>query len=403
MWVPTTESEIQLALEQGTVRETAIFDAKTALPASGRNKDLARDICAMTVDGGMLLYGLGGEDPTHPTELTPVELAGAAERVDQVAQTALAEPPAIEIHDFAATGRPGYGYLAVEVPPSPRAPHMVVLGGDNRYYGRGATGNRILGEAEVGRLYQRRERWDIDREAWLDGIVTELLNRYAEDVDAIDTLGPMAVAVRPVLRQPDLLHRAANSSDVRQLVQAEIPQVGRDVDVYPDQGTSGLGQAYAVTRRGADIWIVSADKNAAPKYRAELDVSSAGDLTYWHSPTVNTRLNSDVPFLLERSVTRAVHQTLAVAHWLYRRASFAGPADVGVAIVGLSNAHGASLTNSFGSSPRYGAADYRRHRRAPSPLLGDPESLTRELLTPLFEAISAEDYDPYADHVRAAR
>jgi hypothetical protein len=60
------------------------------------------------------------------------------------------------------------GYLLAVVPQSARAPHQVTSGGDLRYYGRGAKGNRILSEAEVAALYTRRERWEVDREQLLD-------------------------------------------------------------------------------------------------------------------------------------------------------------------------------------------------------------------------------------------
>ena len=142
MWKPGTEAEIQAGIDNGVVRETSVFDAKAELPAAGKNKDLAKDICAMTVDGGVLLYGLGGDDPTRPDRREPFDLAGAAERIDQVAQTAIAEPPIIDIRDIASDEQPGTGYLCVAVPASPRAPHMLTIDGDHRYWGRGATGNR---------------------------------------------------------------------------------------------------------------------------------------------------------------------------------------------------------------------------------------------------------------------
>jgi hypothetical protein len=44
------------------------------------------------------------------------------------------------------------GLLAVEVPVSPLAPHMV----DGRYYGRGDRGIRVLSDADVVRLHQLR-------------------------------------------------------------------------------------------------------------------------------------------------------------------------------------------------------------------------------------------------------
>jgi hypothetical protein len=93
MWRPRTEEEIQVGIDNGATVESASFDAKVALPAYGKNKDLAKDICAMTVDGGTLLYGVGGADPTRPDKREPFDTRGARERVDSVAQTGIAEPP----------------------------------------------------------------------------------------------------------------------------------------------------------------------------------------------------------------------------------------------------------------------------------------------------------------------
>src|SRR4051794_18956734 len=73
MWVPSSEDDIKAAIANGILTETATFDAKEALPSRGKNKDLAKDICAMTVDGGLLLYGVGGKDPTRPDTLRPFD------------------------------------------------------------------------------------------------------------------------------------------------------------------------------------------------------------------------------------------------------------------------------------------------------------------------------------------
>jgi hypothetical protein len=81
MWVPKTEADIQAAIENGVLKEGTAFDAKVALPPPGKNKDLAKDISAMTVDGGVLLYGVGGKDRTRPDVREPFDRAGAAERL----------------------------------------------------------------------------------------------------------------------------------------------------------------------------------------------------------------------------------------------------------------------------------------------------------------------------------
>ena len=44
----------------------------------------------MTVDHGVLVYDVGGDGlPTRPSTLVPLDLAGAAGRIDQVAQTGM--------------------------------------------------------------------------------------------------------------------------------------------------------------------------------------------------------------------------------------------------------------------------------------------------------------------------
>ncbi len=49
------ETDLKTALAEGVFVEGHSFDAKASLPPSGKNKDLAKDICAMTIDGRALL------------------------------------------------------------------------------------------------------------------------------------------------------------------------------------------------------------------------------------------------------------------------------------------------------------------------------------------------------------
>ena len=74
MWIPTAESEILAAIEAGGLTETATFDAKEALPAKGKSKDLAIDVAAMANDGGTLLYGVGEDEDRRLTVLKPLSL-----------------------------------------------------------------------------------------------------------------------------------------------------------------------------------------------------------------------------------------------------------------------------------------------------------------------------------------
>jgi hypothetical protein len=119
----------------------------------------------MTVQGWVIVYGAGeNADKTRLTKVHPLALAGQRERISQIVGTGISEPPAIDVRALEREGSPDEGYLVVIVPQSARAPHQIVLRGkhEGRYYGRDATGNRILTQLEVEHLYARRARWEAD-------------------------------------------------------------------------------------------------------------------------------------------------------------------------------------------------------------------------------------------------
>jgi hypothetical protein len=204
----------------------------------------------MTVDGGVLLYGLGGDDPTRPDQREPFDLTGAAERIDQVAQTGIAEPPVIEIHDIACDEQPGSGYLSVVIPASPRGRHMLTINGDNRSWGRGATGNRILSEGEVARLYARRERCEQDRDQLLAQAVASV-PPFTFNLAQVGLVGTVA----QVMPRHELLRNAAGTNPVDRFLQQDLLGLGRQVDPYPDQGTTGLGDAFRISHPEPDLWL----------------------------------------------------------------------------------------------------------------------------------------------------
>ena len=217
--------------------------------------------------------------------------------------------------------------------------------------------------------------------------------------------GIIAVIVRPVLPGSELLRTAAGDSDIRDFLQQKFIPVGRREDPYPGQGTSGLGDAYLVSRVGADVWVCSHGRDLSFHYQARVELAPDGSIIYWHSPLFsgNAREQGHT-VLMEQSVTRAVYQTLAAARWLFEAAAFYGPADIGVAVLGIEQAGGASLADGFEPvpAPVYGAPDYRRHERVTSEeLQADFDGLVRRLLAPLYEVISVRGYDPLAK--RASR
>lgn len=394
MWRPRTESEIQAGIDNGVTRETSSFDAKRQLPPTGRNKDLAKDICAMTVNGGVLLYGLDGDDPTRPDRREPFDLAGSAERIDQVAQTGIAEPPVIEIYDIPSIDHPGLGYLCVVIPASPRAPHMLTIDGDNRYWGRGETGNRIMTEGEVARLYERREQWTVDREL----LLVRTIERMPFTFD-LPATGVGVTVVKPVFPGRELLRIAAGGDPVDDFLRRALPNAADAGDLYPDQGASNLAAATRVSQPQADLWVCSETDDPGFAYQARLELEANGSLTYWNSPAIHS--DNDGPrLLMERSLTRAVHQALAVTSWLHDRAGFHGAVDIGVAVIGIEGVTGSTQRGAFiGRAPIYRAAEYRRHDRVTSQEMSSSLSeIVLRLLAPLYEVVSLDGYDPLNDN-----
>jgi hypothetical protein len=202
VWIPRDAADIERAARDGELEETPSFDAKEALPARGKNASLAVDVAAISTDGGALLYGIAEDEHERPTVPKPIPLAGAVERIDQIVSTSLAEVPQTIPHPHPCPDDPALGYLLLIVPPSPRAPHQVTVGGNLRFYGRGLKGNRILTEGDVARLYERRRRWAVDAEQLLEEAVA------ASEMPEHQGMGYVHAFVRPVVLDPGMLDRA---------------------------------------------------------------------------------------------------------------------------------------------------------------------------------------------------
>jgi hypothetical protein len=137
MWIPESAAELEAAVREGSLEEGSQLDFKKELPNKRGNADIAVDVSALTVDRGMLVYGVGEDENKRPTQLTPIELAGAPERVDQVARTSVNEPPVI--HTLSLRSR--------------------------------RDDSHPLTEPEIARLYARRQSSSFDRREHLKSII----------------------------------------------------------------------------------------------------------------------------------------------------------------------------------------------------------------------------------------
>src|SRR5438552_238241 len=155
MWIPKTETDIIAAARTGHLEETVTFDAKREIPP--KNIETAKDVSAFAnASGGVLVYGLGEDSNRRLTVLSPIVLEGQRERIEQIIRTSIDEVPSFSIFTIGTAKESSEGFVVVTVPPSERAPHMVVAKGERRFYGRGETGNYVLSQSEIARLYERR-------------------------------------------------------------------------------------------------------------------------------------------------------------------------------------------------------------------------------------------------------
>ena len=162
-WPPRTEVGLEIAAKARHLVETHVLDIKRELPpgSESANKELARDLASLAIDGGLLIIGV---DEDKDYALTPVPLEGLAERVEQVAGSRIDEPLPLTFIEIESAAKAADGYLIVRVPASPRAPHMV----ENRYWGRGDKTKHMLSDGQVERLIALRSRWAVNAEQALN-------------------------------------------------------------------------------------------------------------------------------------------------------------------------------------------------------------------------------------------
>lgn len=125
-----------------------------------RRKDhaeLARDAAMLAIRGGYLIYGIAENKTNHTFRVTPIRIPeGLVDTVVQVVREWTAPHLTVLPELLLEPGRTDRGLLAVEVPESEMAPHMV----DGSYFRRDATIRVRLDDAEVERLIRLRGQLD---------------------------------------------------------------------------------------------------------------------------------------------------------------------------------------------------------------------------------------------------
>ena len=394
-WEPVTEDDIRTAASGGLLEETHYVELKRAIPqGAGANKELARDIASLAVDGGLLLVGI--DEETEPPSLTPLTLAGLPERIEQVARSLIDEPLPLRLRTIPATGSPAEGYVAISVPVSARAPHMV----DGRYYGRGDKTKHQLSDAEVSTLMARRQEWERDVKQRLAVIMS------ADPVpEELRQNGHLFVLATPVAAPEDLLVDVIPAEGWQRellelvLVKTPTPELSRN------RYSPEIREASTASRR-SDGWAVTTygfgpGRTLTSDFRedglVELEIAENGELRLFCGRAVVSREQDErqgpTRWLFDVLVVGLVLHILAVAKTISDSSHRVGSWDFAVGITDMANAAAwrpASifpLHSSLSSANVYSAST----RTTTEELAQHPEDVAQRLLGRLLRSLGVPD------------
>ncbi|MGE2866687.1 AlbA family DNA-binding domain-containing protein [Rhodococcus sp. 3.70] len=146
--------EIEIAVDAGILDEGRWVELKKEIPAKskGSNKELAKDLASLSVDGGTLIVGIEESSAGVAGTIVGADLSSLQIRMNQVTQSTIRPPLHISTHTLPHPDNTDLGVMVVSVPASASAPHMV----DGSYRGRTEHGKTTLSDDQVRQLMENR-------------------------------------------------------------------------------------------------------------------------------------------------------------------------------------------------------------------------------------------------------
>lgn len=405
MWIPKTEAEIDNAVANKSLHETVVFDAKREIPA--KNLETAKDVSAMAnTSGGVLIYGIDEDENGFPNVLSPILLEGQAERIEQIIRSSIEEVPVFKVFTIETKADSSKGYLILVVPPSERAPHMVVVKNEQRFYGRGEILNYILSQTEVARLYERRQL--------ASDTILPILEEYIQNspLKENEAFAHLYLVARPVFRDINTLSKAMKKmseelsfiTTIPEMLRREVSNVSNR-KIFQEDYSPNFNEPYEWTIKvdgyfGKMMYGNEGDKlqDARTLYiqvnfdgGANLFCGRAGDMQ--RKPHSNEEAKTFYPSIVAGNTTKF----LALLGNIYNQSSYFGMVDVAVGLSGLKNSIAYRANWNFANEiPHYEESDYRQSKRVSAMLLKEnPKEVAASLLMPLITAISQGRLNPF--------
>jgi hypothetical protein len=262
-----------------------------------------------------------------------------------------------------------------------------------RYYGRGATGNRRLTEGEVAALYERRERWAVDRDAHLETVVQGAL------FFRVDSWAYLHAFARPLGFDTSFLRRRLVEGD-EEMRNALVAAASRNripdhIDYQPDLRAQ---RGWQLDGAGG-IRIGSGGNDL----RRVIRMSIARDGEARLFCCCGARVRNDGPIsIFDHLLGGNLASMFSVAGDFYAQAGFIGVVDVGAAVTGIQGSHSHFVVHQAGTGERIVFAeglDQQEHRRTERVLASDlqerPHEVAEGLLRDLFDALAGMRFTPF--------
>lgn len=388
-WFPATEEEVASAAAAGLLDEsTGRVELKRELGSGKKaNVELARDLASLAVEGGLLLVGVDEPTGGAPARLHGVPLDGLPERVEQVALMRCDPPLTVRSVCIPSVDDPSRGYLAVRVPMSVDAPHMV----DGRYWGRGVTTKRMLSDRDVEQLLARRRRLN----ETADEALSSFVERDPLAEAAPDSRGHMFLVAVPIGARPELLLDVIGTAGwQRTLLETvlRVPWPGYSRKFSPEVANA----PQAATIPGG--WMLSTHYGEElprdPEGVLQVEIGEEGTIRVFCARATGTlRREAGHQHLFELLIAGVTLQTVMLAAHLGELTGFGGRWALGVELTGIADAPSWFASRRFLSQGRsYRDDRYRRLTSADTvEMASRPNAVTERLVGSLMRTMDVRD------------
>jgi hypothetical protein len=230
--------------------------------------ELARDLASMAERGGFLVYGVKEDKTRHTFTVDEMPLpVGLHETIVDVARNRITPPLTVLPTLLPNPDTETTGFLVVEIPESPDAPHMA----NHIYWGRSETGKIRLSDDHVERLMLAR---------------SQLSGRLAKEMQATVEVDPIDAGSRkvshfyftavPTRSWPDMFARYTKDHQSRTSLLQRCFNVAEDIR-NADQGQRPTAVAFSPLSNVRRTQLVPAGwVNTWPVRAAEGDGRTAG-------------------------------------------------------------------------------------------------------------------------------